>query len=477
MTGRAAIGATIISFLLVACGSADRQGGNTATSADGPPPRLILLVSLDTLRADRLEVYGYQRETAPNLASLAAEGTVFRTVAAQATQTLLSHKSLLTARYPQRLLVEAARGKVEGLAGTGRGKLVRTFRGVRSDLLPLLARNGLRTTAFVDGGWMRREMGFAPSFDSYDDSGGGLEEIVPRVNTWLSERQSQNQPAFVFVHAYDVHCPYVSREPYDTLFCDQHGEHLDLTGKCPKRHFSRMDLAPDDLRAISDHYDGGIASADAWMGELFAELRAAGLYDEALIVVTSDHGESLGERGDTGHGGLSLEQILVPLILKWPASWGVTPGWVEEPVELADLMPTILEIADIPVPAGLDGRSLLPLVEGGATDRTYQHTQIVFRAENQTSWPTSRALLDPGRVLAIYHPHNEQVAVFDLRRDPRALRNIAALGPPHLHADLEAVRNESMGSPSESIGGASNEALDHDLDSEAVQDLRALGYL
>ena len=129
-----------------------------------------------------------------------------------------------------------------------------------------------------------------------------------------------------------------------------------------------MKLRPVDLQAISDHYDGGIASADAYLGELFAEFRRLQLYDEALIVVTSDHGESLGEHDQIGHGGLYLEQLLVPLIIKLPASWAAPRGRVAQPVALLDVLPTILSACGIPLPADLDGRSLLPLLWGTGRD-------------------------------------------------------------------------------------------------------------
>ena len=104
----------------------------------------------------------------------------------------------------------------------------------------------------------------------------------------------------------------------------------------------KMRLTDLDKEAISNHYDGGIAGADAYLAELFAALKATNLYDETLLIVTSDHGESLGERQMIGHGGLYLEQLLVPLIIKFPASWGVASRIVERPAQLVDVMPTLL---------------------------------------------------------------------------------------------------------------------------------------
>ena len=339
--------------------------------SERPAPRLVLLVSLDTLRADRVlppERAGDPagRPRTPHLAALAAEGLRFETVVAQAAQTLVSHKSLFAGRYPTPLLApmrEPSGAWPQGEAA--KDALLQGLSAVGSAPLDELGAAGWRRWAFTDGGWMRAAFGFARPFDVFDEQGGGLEAIVPRVLDALAGSQADAaERAFVFVHAYDTHCPYPTREPFDSRYCQTHGEHVSLEGRCPKDDLEDEPLEERDWQAVRDHYDAGVESADAWLGELFRGLRAASLWEDALVVVTSDHGELLGEGGRLGHGGLSPEELLVPLVIKFPRAWDLGARTVATPVELLDVLPTVLEACGVTVPPGLDGRSLLPLVDG-----------------------------------------------------------------------------------------------------------------
>ena len=390
----------------------------------GAPPSAVVLISLDTFRADRLPLYGYERNTAPNVTAFGEESLTFTAVSAQATQTLIFHKSLFTGKYPLRLIRETTNADNETLESLENPTrfLINTFRHLRAEpLVEKLRDAGYRTAAFVDGGWVRRDLGFARGFDEFrDESGGHLAGIVPRVYRWLEQHHERR--FFLFVHAYDLHCPYVCREPYNSLFCPDHASHIAMKGKCAKTDFMNMTLTENDRRTISDHYDGGIASADAYIGDFLNKLRELGVFDEALIILTSDHGDSLGEHGQIGHGGLQLEQLLIPLIVKLPASWNVTPRKYHQPIELADVMPTVSDVLNIDVPESLDGRSLLPLVFEGDWDKKYLVAQTTFRAgRKRVSRPTSRAILVPDRWLLVQELADDSTTVFDLLKDPKAL--------------------------------------------------------
>lgn len=389
-----------------------------------PTADLVLLVSLDTLRADHLSAYGYPRETAPHLTALAREGVLFRTVLAQASQTLTSHKSLFTGKYPNTLMREQTGADLVDLATLGgdpQRYLVETFSAVRPTLAEHFRAGGFATGALTDGAWMSRETGFSHGFTSFDDSGGGLAALVPRALTWL--RALGDTRGFLFLHAYDVHCPYPTREPYDSAFCADHRAHVELADKCGKGALFELELSTADRAALIDHYDGGIASADAWLGELFDGLRAAGLYERALIVVTSDHGESLGERGFYGHGGLYPEQLFVPLLVKPPSSWNLAPREVAEPLELVDLHPTLLAFAGLTLPDDLDGRSLAPTLLRGVRGKDYLVAQTTFEeAPEFRSSPAKRALLRPGRWQILQDAERGTASFFALEHDPLALR-------------------------------------------------------
>jgi arylsulfatase A-like enzyme len=465
----------LLAALLVLAGlpACSRRVKGDHAGKDGTPTAVVL-ISLDTLRADRLAAYGYGRETSPTLSAFAREGLVMEVAGAQAAQTLISHKSLFSGKNPLRLIRESTRADLDDLTGLkDPSQYVQdALRDHEGSLVTELSMTGYDTAAFTDGGWMSRDLGFDEGFDAFNDEAGELVAIVPRVIAWL--RKNAARPFFLLVHSYDVHCPYPCREPYDSEFCHDHSVHVPLEGRCGKPDLMGMDLRPVDLRAISDHYDGGIASADAYVGEIFAELRRLGIYDEALIVVTSDHGESLGEHDQIGHGGLYLEQLLVPLLIKLPASWAVPPQRIPDPVALVDVLPTILSACQVPLPAKIDGHSLLPLIWGRSGGRRHLVAQMTFREGRQgVSNPTKRALLDPGRWLLIHDASAKHLELFDLAKDPKGLT--PALDPPAgVTDDLLAVLTAYDLGRSEAPAEAPQS---HQVDEKLQQQLKALGYV
>ncbi len=468
---RPATGIVLVIACLALAGCQRRQ----ASEAAGRPG--VVLVSLDTLRPDRLEVYGYRRETAPRLAELARDALVFDSALAQSTQTLLSHKSLFAARYPLRVLAEQTNAGLEELERVEKPHrlVVDAFRSADSgELLRLLGAGGYRSAAFTDGGWMKEGFGFEESFDQYSSRGGRLRGIVPRALRWL--RREPGRPFFLFLQSYDAHCPYERREPFNSLYCRDHTDHVELAGKCGKGPdgLASEPLSERDLQAVSDHYDGGISSLDVAFGELIDGLRRQGLYDSTLIVVTSDHGEALGEHGQIGHGGLYLEQLRVPLVVKLPAGFGVPPGRIAAPVGLVDLMPTVLEICGVEPQAGLDGRSLLPLLGRGAAEREYAVAQIAYREGPQgITNPLKRALFEPGGWLLIEDAGDESVELFDLATDPLGLEDVAAAHPSEVERLLEALRRHDPGPRPVGLVTPRGEELSEEVERE----LRALGYL
>jgi arylsulfatase A-like enzyme len=297
----------------------------------------LILISLDTLRADRLGCYGYPRATSPELDLLSRGAVLFGDVIAQSTITPASHRSIFTGRYLRKEISGHAPGDPA--------------------LAEVLRERGWRTAAFVDGGLMKASFGNARGFETYDDRYTGFAGIMDKGLGWLAAHGAER--FFLFLHTFDIHCPYDPAPPYGRMFRAAEGP--DIAGKCEVLlHKLGLDEAGYDY--VSDSYDGGIRQADAQLQRLWRALEERDLLGCTIIVVFSDHGESLGERGMLGHGSLFEEQLHVPLILRVPGGKGRV---VAQPIQMIDLLPTLLSLLGAPAPSGLDGRDLTPFLRGG----------------------------------------------------------------------------------------------------------------
>jgi len=310
--------------------------GCSRESGGGPPANLVL-VTLDTVRADHLGAYGYAAAETPWLDRLAREGVRFAQVSSQVPLTLPSHATILSGLLPPH----------HGLRNNGIG----TFPQEPATLATLLSGAGYRTGAFVGAFVLDRRFGLGRGFELYDDeilrdpgAGTVLEaerpgrEVMDRALAWLGQTPSDTaKPFFVWIHLYDAHAPYVPPSPWR------------------ERHPGRP-------------YDGEISAADEQVGRLLQELERRGLADRTVVAVAADHGEGLGEHGEQTHGLLLYEPTLrVPLLLRGP---GLRPGTVlRTPVSLVDLAPTLAGLLgrSLPPPAGraLDGRDLSAALRDG----------------------------------------------------------------------------------------------------------------
>jgi tetratricopeptide (TPR) repeat protein len=355
--------------------------GSAARSAEGP----IVFISLDTLRADHLPVYGYRGVQTPAIDALARDGVVFERAYAHAPQTLPSHASILSGRLPFETGVRDNIGFI-----------------LKPDvpLLPELLRGGgYATGGAVSSFVLRRETGIARGFDFYDSL---MPEAAPDKPIGQIERRGEDTLAvatgwmeglpsprfFLFFHLYEPHKPY----------------------------------APPARFAAYAPYDGEIAWSDENVGSLVAWLKARGLYDAATIVLFSDHGEGLGDHGEQEHGlFLYDETIRSALIVKLPR--GRRAGQrVSVPVQHIDLVPTVLDFAGIQRPAGLRGRSLRALLERGEDDTGGAgfYAEALY-GRYHYGWSDLYALTD-ARFRFIKAPRAE---LYDLESDPGERRNVA----------------------------------------------------
>ena len=340
--------------------------GRAAAFLDGAaPPRRpnVLLISIDTLRPDRLGTHGYRRPTSPAVdARLAAEGVVFENAWSQSPKTTPSHMTMLTSLYPA----------VHGIGlWLGRGAAPALNPRVHT-LAEVLKDAGYATAAFTAGAHMHRDRGFVQGFDVYKHG-----EQLERTLAWLQERP--RRPFFVFFHTYEVHDPYVPPPEVARAFADDPVpsiaaavEEIRTAGRHGwnqghKRFWAAVDgRDPRHVRYVSDLYDAGIRRMDdRSLTRLLDVLDQLGLAGETLVVFTSDHGEAFHEHGRFLHDDLYPETLRVPLVLRLP---GRLPAGrrVGEAVGLVDLVPTILDLVGVPIPPQAQGTSLAALARGDA---------------------------------------------------------------------------------------------------------------
>lgn len=395
-----------------------------------PTPRFpgapVVLISIDTLRADHLPAYGYSGVATPGIDALQRDSILFENAYSHCPLTLPSHLSLLT-----------------GLLPAGHG--VRTNLGYRFDgaAHPTLARvlraHGYATGAAVSAYVLRGATGISESFDLFDDAvGGGVEwtrdlstlqrpggETARRALAWAEGVKAR--PFFLFVHVYEPHAPYEPPEPFRSRY--------------------------------GATYDGEVAASDAVVGELLDRLRRDGVYDRAIVLLVSDHGEGLGDHGEQEHGILLYREALhVPLLLKLPGSRdGGTRR--REPVGLIDVVPTVAALLEVPVPAPLDGASLLDRERGGRGEAVFSET---YYPRIHYGWSELRSLVD-ARHHYIDCPRPE---LYEIVQDPRETADTVARDA----AVARAMKKDLDGH----AAGFSDPAR---VDPPVAEKLKALGYL
>jgi arylsulfatase A-like enzyme len=447
-----------------------------------PDPRpWVVLVSLDTLRADHLVPYGYARETSPALARFAAEAVRFDAAHAQATATLPSHLSLLTSRLPPELGITRADGRNDTQARTR----LRLADGVET-LAEALRLAGYATAAFTDGGFVHPYYGFDQGFESFSvtslEEGAyrdGFPATIGRVREWLAGHAGDPRPAFLFVHTYDIHEPYAPPRPWATAFTD-----IPYAAFAQQRGFAarplllsqnRESLTARDVALATGFYDNGIRATDARLGELFAVLREAGGFERAIVSVVSDHGEEFLDHGDFGHGPRVYQELArVPWLLRLPE--GREGGRViPRPVALLDLAPTLLDLVGVPAPAGFRGRSLRALLDGRDDGAWLEERPIYVGVPDRRR---DVAALRRGPWKLIRDGETGAMQLFHLERDPGETRDLSAEEPAMAHGLstqlTQWTRQMQRAAAAEGLLAVPSQ---EPHPSEHTEALRALGYV
>lgn len=426
--------------------------GAFACDEAGPARPNVLLVTLDTTRSDRLGAYGYERATSPNFDALAREATLYENAYATSSWTLPSHASLFTGKVPSAhgvrhdpegglVLAEALAGAPEDIRARGLDPAERT-------LAKELRGAGYSTAAVVGGPWLLRPFGFASGFQNYDDrdidtnAGRRAESVTDGAIEWLQDVEA---PFFLFLNYFDPHAPYWP----------------------PPSH--RRAFVPDDVRLdprsaaqAGALYDGEILYMDRHLGRLLRFLRETGQYEETLVVVTSDHGELLGEHDSFGHERWLWEELVrVPLAVK-PARPDPEARRVATRVQIIDLFPMILERVGLEPPEGIRGRA------EPDPERVYLAEVEPLSPRRPTgSW---KALWE-GPFKFLRSSLGERY-LFDLRTDPTESRNLADRMPERAQRAERTLQALLASRPRPSGPGPEGP-----VDEGTREALRALGYL
>ncbi len=447
--------------------------------------RTVVLISLDTTRPDHMSMYGYRKPTTPRLGELAADGIVFDQAIAVHSNTSPSHASMLTGLYPPS----------HGSLNNG----VPISEGITT-MAEILAEEGFATAAFVSGITLKAEnCGLDRGFDEYEDDfegfGRGARATLDRAANWLLKQRSE-QDVFLFFHLYDPHFDYnppkkfanfglkPGTRPPDPIKRDELIERLRNEGSSAELNRS--------LKEWVRRYDGEIAYADWAAGELLDALRKRRRYDEALIIMVSDHGETLTERPWIfDHGSrVTEEQIRVPLILKLPTQ-SYAGKRIAQPVSHIDILPTFLSYVGLPQSADHGGVDLRRLVEGEGLQLNRTMFAMARRApkrmvEFDFTVPSPAKPGRPGsQILAVRRlPHKlvdygfmsprELLVFYDLSEDPLETRPVVRTSGSSQPRQEELQRAleewwESTWRP--------EAAPTADIPEETMEVLRALGYV
>ena len=442
-----------------------------AAPEEGALPN-VLLITVDTLRADHLSCYGYHLETSPNIDKLAAEGVRFKQVRTVIPLTGPAHFSLFTSRYPQE---HGAR--INGISQNEEAKVL---------FLPQILRKfGYATAGFISSWPLTSRLTHLDQwFDFYDEdlprdyqllnSQRFAEDVTPRAINWLEA--NKNQRFFLWVHYFDPHSPYHLRKGFEN----------------PKQIGTPAPLPPglDDngARERVRMYDSEIGYADHYVGKLLATLDRAGLRDDTLVVLVADHGESLGEHDYVGHGRQLYEPVVrIPLIFRYPGK--VAAGKVvTTPVSLLDVTPTVLDLTvnqvngDHQLPVTFSGRSVATSLNGGPDPGEKVIRYVTFAGRK--GW-MPKAIMDlfvdfeglplkmgrmSGTRKTIWTPKADQLEIYDLAADPFELKG----SRPKSRSPIYEAETARLKSWFHATAGASGKNRMTDKD---IKILKSLGYL
>jgi arylsulfatase A-like enzyme len=414
----------------------------------------VILISVDTLRADYLGCYNPKMKTTPELDQFAHENILCRNVTSQAATTAPSHKSIFYSLYPS--IHKTSIRAVPEEKGTSPMELVQA--------------QGFKTAAFTGGGQLSRSFGFARGFDTYWEPQKGtntkqdVKETEKLAFDWLENHS--NDKFFLFLHTFEVHCPYNPPESFFQKWSAWYQGQVQKETCYPDLYLGRRPFTAD-YQYIQSLYSAEVNYVDNFLGHLFQKLKNLGIYDQTLIVFLSDHGESLGEHGYIGHNQVYDVQLHVPLILHVP---GMTSEQINAPIESLDVMPTIFELLGIDSQkASFQGRSLMPLIR---KKENFDENRPLISEE------IGRVRVRIGDWALIFAPDkSSHEELYHLKLDPLELRNLAKQDAKRVEQMKIPYNQMMLKSKVLSAQFVLDPAKKPHPSEEAREQLKALGYI
>jgi len=459
----------VLLLLLAACAPQAPQGADELR--DHARGMNLLLVVLDAANAEHFSFMGYERATTPNIDRLAAEGVVFRSAWSQASATPLSMYSMMTSRYP----ILSADEFVET------GELAAVIPPTLPTLASWASQRYDARGAFVANRWMREELGFHHGWSSFEkiydqvpltDLPVPANLVTDSFASWLDG--NPGSPWLAWLHYLEPHDPYTPPEPWASRFDPSVRGFTDGTSESLGPW--REEIPGDDLRRNTIAlYDGNLAFADAEFGRVVQDLKERGEWDRTIVVLTSDHGEAFWEHGVRGHGLHVYEEFVhVPLIVRVP---GLAPRSVEGAVELVDLVPTLLDLADVFVPVGsAAGQSLVEVLTGES-----RPSDIAFARNHRNGFIEVGVRRGPLKYHAMLQ--EKRVELYNLDADPAEQHNLIPMDEP-LRGELRTLAIGMQNLVDQWIEGGNGTGDGFDpaltgadsLDADTIEALRAIGY-
>lgn len=422
--------------------------------------RNVILISIDTLGADHLGCYGYNKSTTPNIDEFRKDSVLFKETIAQAPSTLSSHASIFTSLIPSH-----------------HGASFLMKKGIPQEIVTMaeiLKENNYRTISYNGGGQVAAKFGFDQGFDFYYSSGENFITTINRSINWIKD--SPNERFFFFLHTYEIHSPYAPRKEYLDLFEKDYPGDLpaeisdDLLERINAREI-RIDKK--DEGHIINAYDAEIYSVDKAFGILIDFLKKEDLYNNTIVIFTSDHGEELGEHGNMGiHGHTLYDELLkIPLIIKFQNS-KYASKIIDEQARSIDILPTLLAVLDIPVSEVFEGTSLIEWIEK-------QNDKELFAVSEKEVALEREGLFEPFTYAGQIRPASIRTKkwklydsrLFDLESDPLEKIDVSKEHESvvkYLKHNLDKILQQKR------IISAEEEL---EIDKETLEQLKSLGYV